>query len=70
MNPGPIQPTAWQRKMWFAALTALSVAAVAALVVYVGSLVVKGLAFLQPLLIPIVVAVILAYLFEPVVARF
>jgi len=68
--PGPIQPTAWQRKMWFAALTALSIAVVAALIVYVGSLVVEGLAFLQPLLIPIVVAVILAYLLEPVVARF
>jgi len=65
-----VQPTAWQRKMWFAALTAMSLAVVAGLVVYVGSLVVRGLAFLQPLLIPIVVAVILAYLLEPVVAKF
>lgn len=70
MTPGSVQPTAWQRKMWFAALTALAIAVLTGLTVYVGSLVVRGLAFLQPLLIPIVVAVILAYLLEPVVARF
>ena len=68
--PDSVQPTAWQRKMWFAALTALAIAVLTGLTVYVGSLVVRGLAFLQPLLIPIVVAVILAYLLEPVVARF
>ena len=56
--------------MWFAALTALSLAVLAGLVFYAGQLAVGALAFLQPLLIPIVVAVILAYLLEPVVARF
>ena len=70
MTSDPMQPTAWQRKMWFAALTALAIAVLTGLTVYVGSLVAKGLAFLQPLLIPIVVAVILAYLLEPVVAKF
>jgi len=70
VTPDSVQPTAWQRKMWFAALTALAIAVLTGLTVYVGSLVVRGLAFLQPLLIPIVVAVILAYLLEPVVARF
>lgn len=65
-----VHPTAWQRKTWFAALTAISMAVVAALVFYTGSLVIRVLAFLQPLLIPIVVAVILAYLLEPLVARF
>jgi predicted PurR-regulated permease PerM len=68
--PEPVQPTAWQRKVWYSALTALAIAVLVALVAYVGSLVVGGLAFLQPLLIPIVVAVILAYLLEPVVAKF
>ena len=68
--PEPVHPTPWQRKMWFAALTALSLAVLAGLIFYVGRLVVAGLAFLQPLLIPIVIAVILAYLLEPVVARF
>lgn len=70
MIPETVQPTQWQRKVWFAALTAVSLAVVVGLIFYAGSLVVKGLAFLQPLLIPIVVAVILAYLLEPVVARF
>lgn len=56
--------------MWFAALTALAIATLAGLVFYLGRLVVAGLAFLQPLLIPIVVAVILAYLLEPVVSKF
>lgn len=56
--------------MWFAALTALSLAVLAGLTFYAGSLLVRALAFLQPLLIPIVVAVILAYLLEPLVARF
>ena len=70
MTPEPVQPTAWQRRMWYSALTASAIAVLVGLAVYVGSLVVKGLAFLQPLLIPIVVAVILAYLLEPVVAKF
>lgn len=72
MTPDPetLRPTAWQRKMWFAALTALSLAVLAGLTFYAGSLLVRALAFLQPLLIPIVVAVILAYLLEPLVARF
>lgn len=70
MIPETVQPTQWQRKVWFAALTAVSLAVMVGLIFYAGSLVVKGLAFLQPLLIPIVVAVILAYLLEPVVARF
>ena len=65
-----VQPTPWQRKMWFAALTALSLAVLVGLIFYAGRLVVSALAFLQPLLIPIVVAVILAYLLEPVVAKF
>ena len=64
------QPTPWQKRMWYAALTAVALAVLSALTVLAGYLVVKALAFLQPLLIPIVVAVILAYLLEPVVAKF
>jgi predicted PurR-regulated permease PerM len=64
------QPTPWQKRMWYAALTAVALAVLTALTVLVGYLAVKALAFLQPLLIPIVVAVILAYLLEPVVAKF
>ncbi len=56
--------------MWHAALTALALAVLVGLVVFVGHLVIKGLAFLQPLLIPVVVAIILTYLLEPVVTKF
>jgi predicted PurR-regulated permease PerM len=56
--------------MWCAALTAVSLAVLTALTFLAGYLLVRALAFLQPLLIPIVVAVILAYLLEPVVAKF
>ena len=70
VNDDMTQPTPWQRRMWFAALTAVAVTVLTALTVLAGYLVVKALAFLQPLLIPIVVAMILAYLLEPVVAKF
>jgi len=63
-------PTAWQRKVWFGAVTALSIAVIVALIVLVGTLVVRGLAFLQPLLIPVVTAVILTYLLQPIVTKF
>lgn len=64
------QPTVWQRKVWYASLTALALAVLVALIVFAGYLVVSGLAFLQPLLIPVVVAIILTYLLEPVVSKF
>lgn len=70
MNGDMMQPTPWQKRMWYAALTAVALTVLTALSVLAGYFVVKALAFLQPLLIPIVVAVILAYLLEPVVAKF
>ena len=42
----------------------------AAAVILVGSLVVRGISFLQPVLIPVAVAAILAFLLEPVVKFF
>lgn len=69
MDSGPLQPTDWQRKVWHAALTALALAVLVGIVVFVGHLVIQGLAFLQPLLIPVVVAVILTYLLDPVVTK-
>jgi len=54
-------------KIFWAAVTALSFLAVAAVVVFVGSIVVRGISFLQPVLIPVAVAAILAFLLEPVV---
>jgi len=60
-------PTPWQRKMMWASLTAIFVVV---LVLIVGTVVWVGanvIAFLQPILIPVAIAVILAYLLDPVV---
>ena len=62
-------PTAWQKRTIWAALSALSVVLlimIAAAVVYVGA---NLASFLQPILIPIAVAVILAYLLDPLVTE-
>lgn len=60
-------PTHWQRKTMWAALTAICVVVlfvILATVVWAGANVV---AFLQPILIPVAIAVIIAYLLDPVV---
>ena len=64
-----IRPAAWQRRFWYAALTALAVVALVAVLSGVILLVVRTAAFLQPLLIPVVAAVILTYLLTPVVDK-
>lgn len=64
------QPAAWQRRFWYAALTALSMVALVGVIAGVIFLVVEAAAFLQPLLIPVVAAVILTYLLGPVVDKF
>ncbi|MEX1119022.1 MAG: AI-2E family transporter [Terrimicrobiaceae bacterium] len=53
--------------MFWAALTAMSIVVLAAVVVLVGGLVVRGISFLQPVLTPVAIAGIVAYLLEPVV---
>lgn len=53
--------------MFWAAITALSFLTLGAAIILVGSLVVRGISFLQPVLIPVSVAAILAFLLEPVV---
>ena len=70
MQTTEIRPAAWQRRFWYAALTALAIVALLAVVAGVIFLVVEAAAFLQPLLIPVVAAVILTYLLGPVVDRF
>ena len=60
-------PTLWQRKTMWASLTAIFVVL---LVIVVGSAIWAGvtlIAFLQPILIPVAIAVIIAYLLDPVV---
>jgi predicted PurR-regulated permease PerM len=62
-------PTPWQRKMMWAALTACFVLL---LVVVLGAVIWAGaniVSFLQPILIPVAIAVILMYLLDPLVTR-
>src|SRR5436305_8255858 len=62
-------PTPWQRKMMWAALTACFVLL---LVVVLGAVIwaaANVISFLQPILIPVAIAVILTYLLDPLVAK-
>jgi predicted PurR-regulated permease PerM len=62
-------PTPWQRKMMWAALTACFVLL---LVVVLGAVIWAGaniISFLQPILIPVAIAVILMYLLDPLVTK-
>jgi len=65
----PEYPTPWQKKSIWAALATLSVVAIGAVAVGLIWLFSTVMAFLQPILIPFAIAGVLAYLFEPVVAR-
>ena len=62
-----MHPTPFQTKSLWAAITSLSFLAVGASVLLIGSLVIGAISFLQPVLTPIAVAAILAFLLEPVV---
>ncbi len=62
-------PTPWQQKTMWAALSALFVVflmVVAGAVVWVGANIIS---FLQPILIPVAIAAILAYLLDPLVTK-
>ncbi|HEX4697561.1 MAG TPA: AI-2E family transporter [Candidatus Udaeobacter sp.] len=62
-------PTPWQRKTMWAALTACFVVV---LVIIVGVAIwaaANAISFLQPILIPVAIAVILTYLLDPLVTR-
>src|SRR6266699_3594920 len=62
-------PTPWQRKTMWAALTACFVVL---LVVIVGAVIwaaANTVSFLQPILIPVAIAVILTYLLDPLVTK-
>ncbi len=60
-------PTLFQKKMLWAALTAFSFVLIGAVVFLIGWLGIGAISFLQPVLIPVAIAAILAYLLEPVV---
>src|SRR4051794_9959202 len=62
-------PTPWQRKMMWAALTACFVVILVVIlvaVIWAGASIVS---FLQPILIPVAIAAILAYLLDPLVTK-
>jgi len=62
-------PTLWQKKTMWAALSALSIVfivVVAGATIWVGASIIS---FLQPILIPVAIAAILAYLLDPLVTR-
>src|SRR3989440_11746459 len=62
-------PTPWQRKTMWAALTGLCVVL---LIVIIGAVIWTSaniISFLQPILIPVAIAVILTYLLDPLVTK-
>src|ERR1700739_3572848 len=62
-------PTSWQLKTMWAALTALFVVflvTIAGAAVWIGANIIS---FLQPILIPVAIALILAYLLDPLVTK-
>lgn len=60
-------PTPFQKKILWLAVTALAFVAIGWVIATVGGIVIQGISFLQPVLIPVAVAGILAFLLEPVV---
>jgi predicted PurR-regulated permease PerM len=63
-----MSPTPFQKKMFWSAVTALSFVAIGAVVTLLGWLIFNAMWYLQPILVPIAIAAILAYLLDPVVA--
>ncbi len=62
-------PTPWQRKTMWAALTALFVVLLITIACSVVWIVANVVGFIQPILIPVAIAGILAYLLEPLVTK-
>ena len=62
-----MRPTEFQKKVWFNALTAVCIVVIGTILV--GSIWLSGeiLAYLQPVLVPLAVAGIFAYLIDPIV---
>ncbi len=62
-------PTEWQRKSIWSALSALAICFLIFVLVATVWIAANVVSFLQPILIPVAIAVILAYLLDPVVTR-
>jgi predicted PurR-regulated permease PerM len=63
-----LYPTPWQKKTLWSAITGLSLLVIGGLVALVVYLTTKVLVFLQPFLLPVAIAGVLAYLLEPLVS--
>jgi predicted PurR-regulated permease PerM len=63
-----LYPTPWQRKTLWNAITGLSLLVIGGMLAFVVFVAARLLAFLQPLLLPVAISGVLAYLLEPVVS--
>jgi predicted PurR-regulated permease PerM len=63
-----LYPTPWQKKTLWTAITCLSLVAIAAVVFLTVFVATRIVLFLQPLLLPVAIAGVLAYLLEPIVS--
>ena len=66
---GTRYPAEWQRKAIWAAVSALAVSFLVFVLVAAIWIMASVMSFLQPILIPVAIAAILAYLLDPVVTR-
>jgi len=62
-----ISPSRFQWRIWWLALTVLALAIILTGIFYAGSYVLAAIGFLKPVVLPLAVAGILAYLLDPVV---
>jgi predicted PurR-regulated permease PerM len=63
------RPTLFQRKVLWGAVTGFSIVSIGAVAVFLIWLVMRVLVFLQPVLVPLAVAGIIAYLLEPLIRK-
>jgi predicted PurR-regulated permease PerM len=63
-----LYPTPWQKKTLWNAITSVSLLVIASIVVFAIYVATRILAFLQPFLLPVAVAAVLAFLLEPAVS--
>jgi len=66
-EPKPV-PSLFQRRTLWGAITALSIVVIGAIAVGFVMLTGTVLSYLQPILVPLAVAAIIAYLLEPIIA--
>src|SRR5438874_9352800 len=62
-------PTQWQRKTMWAALTAVFIVLLITIACSIIWMVANVIGFIQPILIPVAIAVILAYLLDPLITK-